>query len=75
VVIGRKENAMPPLLPLLAALSAVGGILCILLSALFGVSDLSDWLLSGAEGLFALGVIVFTVYVLSGIVSDARAAQ
>ena len=66
---------MPSLLPLLAVLSAIGGILCILLSALFGVSDLSDWLLNAAEGLFALGVIIFTVHVLSGIVSDARAAQ
>jgi len=66
---------MPPLLPLLAALSAVAGVLCILLSSLFGVSDLSDWLLNAAEALFILGVVIFTVYVLSGIVSDARAAQ
>jgi len=66
---------MPPLLPLLAALSAVAGILCILVSSLLGLSDMADWLLTAAEALFVLGVILFTVYVLSGIVSDARAAS
>jgi hypothetical protein len=64
---------MPPLLPLLAMLCAIGGALCILLSSLFGVSDFSDLLLTVAEGLFVLGVIVFTVYVLSGIFRDVRA--
>jgi hypothetical protein len=65
---------MPPLLPLLAMLCAIGGALCILLSSLFGVSDFSDLLLTVAEGLFVLGVIVFTFYVLSGIFRDVRAA-
>jgi hypothetical protein len=65
---------MPPLLPLLALLFAIGGVLCILLSTLFGVSHFADLLLNAAEGLFALGVIVFTVYVLSGIIGDVRAA-
>ena len=65
---------MPPLLPLLAALSAVGAVLCILLSTLFGVSHLSDGLLNGAEVLFVFGVVLFTIYVLSGIISDARVA-
>ena len=64
---------MRPLLPLLAMLCAIGGALCILLSSLFGVSDFSDLLLTVAEGLFVLGVIVFTVYVLSGIFRDVRA--
>jgi hypothetical protein len=65
---------MPPLLPLLAMLCAIGGALCILLSSLFGVSDFADLLLTFAEGLFVLGVIIFTVYVLSGIIRDVRAA-
>jgi hypothetical protein len=65
---------MPPLMPLLALLCAVGGVLCIFASTLFGVSHFADLLLGAAEGLFALGVIVFTVYVLSGIIRDVRAA-
>lgn len=65
---------MPPLLPLLALLCAVAGALCILLSTLFGVSHFADALLTAAEGLFVLGVIVFTAYVLSGIIRDVRAA-
>lgn len=65
---------MPPLLPLLALLCAVAGVLCILFSTLFGVSHFSDLLLSGAEGLFVLGVIAFTVYVLAGIIRDIRTA-
>jgi hypothetical protein len=38
------------------------------------VSHFADSLLGAAEGLFALGVVVFTVYVLSGIIRDVRAA-
>jgi len=64
---------MPPLLPLLAILSAIGGMLCILLSTVSGVSHFGEVLLNVAEGLFVLGAILFTVYVLSGIVRDARA--
>jgi len=65
---------MPPLLPLFALLFAVGGVICILASTLFGVSHFADLLLGAAEGLFALGVVVFTAYVLSGIIRDVRAA-
>jgi len=63
------ESPMPPKA---ATLLAVAGILCILLSTLFGVSALSDWLLVAAQGLLLLGFIVFTVYILSGIVRDTR---
>ena len=65
---------MPPLLPVLAILSAIGGILCILLSTISGVSHFGELLLNVAEGLFASGAILFTVYVALGIVRDARAA-
>jgi hypothetical protein len=68
-----KGNTMPLLLPVLAILSAIGGILCILLSTVTGVSHFGDLLLDVAEGLFMLGAILFTVYVVSGIVRDARA--
>jgi hypothetical protein len=64
---------MPLLVPVLAILAAIGGILCILLSTLFGVSHFADVLLNVAEGLFVFGALVFTVYVVSGIVRDARA--
>jgi len=67
-VIQRK-----PMPPIFAALSAIAGILCILLSTVFGVSPISDWLLDAAQGFFLLGVIVFTVYVFFGIVLDVRA--
>jgi len=60
--------------PIVALLSAIAGGLCILLSTVFGVSDLSDWLLYAAQGLFALAVVVFGVYVMSGIIKDAMAA-
>ena len=64
---------MPPLLPLLAILSAIGGVLCILLSTISGVSHFGELLLNVAEVLFVLGAILFTVYVVLGIVRDARA--
>jgi len=56
----------------IAAVLAVAAITCILLSTLFGVSRLSEWFLDGAQGLFAVAIIIFTAYVLSGIVRDAR---
>jgi len=64
---------MPPLLPVLAILSAIGGVLCILLSTVSGVSHFGDLLLDIAEGLFVLGATLFTVYIALGIVRDARA--
>ena len=58
----------------LAALLAVGAVVCIFLSTLFGVSPVTDWLLDGAQGLFIVAVIIFTAYILFGIIRDARAA-
>lgn len=57
----------------LAAVLAIAGLVCILLSTLFGVSRLSDWLIDGAQALFIVAVIIFTAYVFSGIIRDARA--
>jgi len=62
-----------PLPPKIAALLAVAGIISILLSTVFGVAVLSDWLLDAAQAFFALAVLVFTVYVLSGLIRDAGA--
>jgi hypothetical protein len=61
-----------PMPPKVATLLAVAGILCILLSTMFGVSPFSNWLLYAAQVLLALGAIVFTVYILFGIIRDAR---
>ena len=57
----------------LAAVLAVAGGLCILLSTLFGVSRLSDWLIDGTQALFIVAVVIFTAYIFSGIIRDARA--
>ena len=59
--------------PKLAALIAVAAVICILLSTIFGVSQLSDWLIYAAEGLFGVAIIIFGAYVISGIIRDARA--
>ena len=56
----------------LALITAVAGGLCVLLSTLFGVSLISDWLLDAAQGCFVVAVIVFTAYICSGIIRDAR---
>jgi hypothetical protein len=64
------ESPMPPKV---ATLLAVAGVLCILLSTMFGVSPFSNWLLYAAQALLGLGALVFTVYILFGIISDARA--
>ncbi len=63
------ETPMPPKV---ATLLAVAGILCVFLSTMFGVSPFSNWLLYAAQVLLVLGAIVFTVYILSGIIRDAR---
>jgi hypothetical protein len=64
------ESPMPPKV---ATLLAVAGILCVLLSTMFGVTPVSNWFLYAAQVLLALGAIVLTVYILSGIIRDARA--
>lgn len=64
-----RESPSPPKA---ATLLAVAGILSIFLSTLFGVSALSDGLLVAAQALLLLGFIVFSVYILVGIVRAAR---
>lgn len=59
--------------PMIAALLAVAGVFCILLSTLFGVSPISDWLLDASQILFVLGVLVFTIYIIAGLIDDVRA--
>jgi hypothetical protein len=59
--------------PKLAALIAVAAVICILLSTILGVSQVSDWLLYAAEGLFGVAIVIFGAYVIFGIIRDARA--
>lgn len=61
------------MVPKLAALLAFIAVGCVLLSTLFGVSHLSDWLLDAAQALFVLAIVIFGGYVISGIIQDARA--
>ena len=60
-------------LPIIALLSAVAGVLAILLSTVLGVSPYGDMLITVAEIMFGLGATLFTVYILAGFVSDVRA--
>ena len=62
------------LLPVIAILAAAAGVLAILVSTIVGVSPMGDWLIIGAEVLFGLGALIFTVYILSGILHDIRIA-
>jgi hypothetical protein len=57
--------------PKLAAVLAVLAVACILLSTVFGVSPVSNWLLDAAEGLFIVAILVFGGYVVLGIIGDA----
>jgi hypothetical protein len=61
------------MVPKLAALLALVAVACVLLSTLFGVTNLSDWLLDAAQGLFVLAIVIFGWYVISGIIRDAHA--
>jgi hypothetical protein len=67
---GLKEM---PMQLIVAALLGIAGAVCILLSTLFGVSPVSDWLLLATVVFFGLGVAVFTQYIVVGIFRDASA--
>ncbi len=67
----RERNPLPLIL---AAACVVMAMICILLSTLFGVSPPSDWLLYAAQAFLALMLVIFTAYVVFGIVDDARNA-
>jgi hypothetical protein len=62
-----------PMPPKVATLLAVAGVLCVLLTTFFGVSEFSNWLLVAAQAFLALGVVAFAGYIIAGIISDTRA--
>jgi hypothetical protein len=61
------------LAPKLAAILALVGFVCLLLSAFLGVSHLADWLVDGSEGLLVAAAVIFLGYFVAGVISDARA--
>ena len=44
---------------------------CVLLSTLFGVTPLADWLLNAAEALFIIAIVMFGGYIILGVIGDA----
>jgi hypothetical protein len=62
------------LMPKLAALLAVVGVVCLLLSAVLGATSIADWVLDAAEAFLLLGAFVFIFYVVRGLVIDIAAA-
>jgi hypothetical protein len=59
------------MVPKLSAVLAVIAGMCILLSAFFGTSIFSDWLLNAAEALFVVAILMFGGYVVLGVIGDA----
>jgi len=58
------------LLPKLAAVLAVVGVVCLLLSAVFGAASIADWVLDAAQAFLLLGAVVFIFYVVRGLIID-----
>jgi hypothetical protein len=63
------EAALVPKLAMLLALAAIVGML---LSALMGVSDAADYLLTGVEICLVLAAVLMIGHVIAGVLADAR---
>lgn len=62
------------LLPKLAAVLAVVGVVCLILSAVLGATSIADWVLDAAQAFLLLGAGVFIFYVVRGLVIDITEA-
>jgi hypothetical protein len=62
------------LMPKLAAVLAVVGVVCLLLSAVLGATSMADWVLDAAQAFLLLGALVFIFYVVRGLVIDIAEA-
>jgi hypothetical protein len=62
------------LLPKLAAVLAVVGVVCLLLSAVLGATSIADWVLDAAQAFLLLGAAVLIFYVVRGLVIDIAEA-
>ena len=58
------------LMPWLAAVLGVVGIVCLFLSALVGATSIADWTLDAAQAFIILAALVFLFYVARGIVLE-----
>jgi hypothetical protein len=62
------------LMPKVAALLAVVGVVCVFLSAVLGATSAADWVLDAAQAFLLLAAGVFIFYVVRGIVLDIAEA-
>jgi hypothetical protein len=66
------ERAM--LMPKIAGLLAVIGVVCLFLSAVLGATSIADWTLDAAQAFLLLAALVFIFYVVSGLLRDIAEA-
>ena len=62
------------LMPKLAAVLGVVGVVCLLLSAVLGATSIADWVLDAAQAFLLLAAALFIFYVVRGIVLDIAEA-
>jgi hypothetical protein len=62
------------LMPKLAAVLAVVGSVCLVLSAVLGATSIADWVLDAAQAFLLLGALVFIFYVVRGLIIDIAEA-
>ncbi len=62
------------LLPKLAAVLGVVGVVCLVLSAVLGATSIADWTLDAAQAFLLLGAVVFIYYVVRGLIIDIAEA-
>jgi hypothetical protein len=58
------------LMPGIAALLGLIGIVCLFLSALLGATSIADWTLDAAQAFLVVAALVFLFYVARGIALD-----
>jgi len=62
------------LMPKIAAVLAVVGVVCLVLSAVLGATSIADWVLDAAQAFLLLAALVFIFYVVRGLVIDISEA-
>jgi hypothetical protein len=63
------------LMPKIAVLLAIVGVVCLLLSAVLGATSIADWTLDAAQAFLLLGAFVFIFYVVHGLVREIADAS
>jgi hypothetical protein len=58
------------LMPKIAALLAVVGMVCLFLSAVLGATSIADWTLDAAQAFLLLAALLFIYYVVRGIARE-----